>query len=93
VTPRAHLVCCATVLALSRGGITSCADQIMALSFGWDLVARPASGDILRPVWDASARVLDARLAGDEMAFGEARYQLATDLSAYWTAQMRRAAT
>ena len=93
MTPRAHLVCCATVLALSRGGMTSCADQIMALSDGMDAVAQPASGDILRPVWDCCHRVMDARLAGDEMAFAAARYQLATGLSAYWTVQIRRAAS
>lgn len=93
MTPRAHLVCCATVLALSRGGMAASADQIMALSNGMDAVDRPASGDILRPVWDCCNRVMDARLAGEEMAFDAARYQLATGLSAYWTVQMRRAAS
>lgn len=93
MTPRAHLVCCATVLALSRGGMTDCADQIMALSDSLHDLAIPGRRDMLRPVWDGCLRVMDARLAGDEMAFGAARYRLATDLSAYWTAQARRAAS
>lgn len=88
-SPRECFESAATALALRKGGMTACADSIVALSDALDSYPRAAPGDDLGPAHGRARVVIDARLASDESRFATAKYALELEMAAYWALRAR----
>ncbi|WP_300534625.1 hypothetical protein [uncultured Mameliella sp.] len=84
MSPRARFVACATALALHRGGMTWDSHLLSSLATACEALPGLPAGDALGPVRGACQTLLDARLAGDGFAYGEAKDALQLRLAAFW---------
>lgn len=92
MTPRARLVTCATALGFNRGGMTWDAHLLSPLASACEALPGLPAGDALGPVRAACEDLLDARLAGDALAYGDAKDALQLRLAAYWALKLREVA-
>ncbi|NDW34612.1 hypothetical protein [Salipiger sp. PrR007] len=86
---RASFVIAATSLALRKGGMKICEDSIKTLDSALDAYPLSAPGDEIGPAHGRAREVIDARRAGDEAAFGAAKYALELEMSAFWGLRAR----
>lgn len=88
-TARSVFVISATALALHKGGMTLCADAIMALSDALDAYPQAASDDEVAAAHGRARDVIAARLSSDETAFSAAKYALEVEMAALWSLRAR----
>ena len=81
---RATFVVAATALALRKGGMKICEDSLRALSSALDGYPMALPGDEIGPARGRAREVIAARRAGDEAAFGAAKYALELEMSGFW---------
>ncbi|WP_353475536.1 hypothetical protein PVT71_18370 [Salipiger sp. H15] len=86
---RATFLIAATALALRSGGMTACADSVEALRCALEDFPIAAPGDEIGPAHGRARELIAARCAGDETAYGEAKFALTLEMSAHWQLRAR----
>ncbi|NDW30982.1 hypothetical protein [Salipiger sp. PrR007] len=90
---RASFLSAATSLALRKGGMKICEDSIKTLSDALDDYPLAMPGDEIGPAHGRAREVIAARRAGDEAAFGAAKYALELEMSGFWILQAQAYST